>query len=79
MNPVGLEDASKTLASEVVVEPGGTLSDVLQRALKALNLWYDVQEGFLVIDSRLGIVESRLIRVEEKLDRVMNALEKQTQ
>ncbi len=75
VNPVGLQDASKSLESDVVVEPRGTLAEVLDRVLKPLNLQYEVQNGFLMIVSRLGIVESRLTRVEGKLDRIMNALE----
>jgi hypothetical protein len=75
VSPGGLQEAKQTLKSIVVFEPGGTLADVLQRALKVLRLSYDVHDGFLMIDSRLSIVESKLTRVEEKLDRILNALE----
>ncbi len=79
VNPIGMQEADKTLESLVVIDvnPGQhTLADVLQLALRIINLGYDVHDGFLCIDSRLGSVESRMTRVEEKLDRIMNALEK---
>jgi len=74
VNPIGLEDAGQTMESVVTVEPGGTLGETLQKALKPLHLWYDIQGGMLVIDSRLGIVESGLQRVEDKLDRLINRM-----
>jgi hypothetical protein len=75
VNPTGLEDAGVALMQDVVVKAGDTLADAFQRALKPLKLWFDVHDGMLVIDSRLGLVESRLQRVEQKLDRLMGSLE----
>jgi len=77
VNPVGMQEANRTLDSLVDAVPGSTLANVLQQSLRVLQLGYDVRDGFLCIDSRMGIVESKLARVEEKLDRIMNALEKQ--
>jgi RNA polymerase sigma factor (sigma-70 family) len=76
VDPTGLHEVDKTLESRVVVMPGHTLADVLQRALREIKLGYVVDDGFLMIDSRLGTIESRLARVEEKLDRLINQLEK---
>ena len=77
VDPLGLQQAGQTMESIVDLKRGGTLADVLQRAVRLLQLGYDVRDGFLCIDSRMGIVESKLARVEEKLDRIMNALGKQ--
>jgi hypothetical protein len=71
VNPVGLEDAGHNMESGVRFERGSTLGETLQKSLKPLHLDFDVQEGMLVIDSRLGIVESGLQRVEDKLDRLI--------
>ena len=72
-----LEYAGMTLQSRVIIEPGDkSLANLLQQALKSAKLGYDIRDGFLVIDSRMGLVESRLQRVEEKLDRIVKSLEK---
>jgi hypothetical protein len=76
VDPAGLQEVAKTLESRVVVTHGHTLADVLQRALTEIKLGYVVDDGYLMIDSRLGTVESRLTRVEEKLDRLISELEK---
>lgn len=76
VDPVGLQEVEKTVESQVVVERGDTLAQVLQQALRRLKLGYEVDDGLLRIDSRLSIVEAKLARVEEKLDRIMNEQEK---
>jgi hypothetical protein len=76
VDPEGLDYAGMTLQSRLTVEPGKTtLLNTLEKSLKSVKLWYEVGDGFLKIDSRVGIVESRLKRVEDKLDRVIKALE----
>jgi RNA polymerase sigma factor (sigma-70 family) len=76
VNPDGLEYAGMKLNSNVPVEAGEkTLADHLQYALKGAKLWYEVEDGLLKIDSRLGLVETRLGRVEEKLDRIIKLVE----
>ncbi len=76
VEPLGLKDVNKTLESIVVVGYERTLGDVLQGALRQLNLAYEVDDGFLHINSRQNIVEARLTRVEEKLDRILKGMEK---
>ncbi len=76
VSPLGLQEVDKTLSSLVVVKRGDTRGQVLQEALRVLNLAYDVKDGFLTIDSRLSVVEAKLQRLEEKLDRIVNELEK---
>ena len=71
VNPVGMQEANRTLESLVDAVPGNTLANVLEQAVLGVQLGYELRDGFLCIDS-LGIVESKL---EEKLDRLMNALE----
>ncbi len=75
VDPEALRDVDKTLESRLVVQHEEKLADVLRKALRKLNLGYEVDDGFLYINSRMGIMENRLTRVEEKLDRIINALE----
>jgi hypothetical protein len=72
VNPEGLEYVGMTLSSSVPVKPGAwTPASHLKYALKGAKLGYEVDHGFLKVDSRLGLVETRLGRVEETLDRIL--------
>ena len=76
VSPDGMDYAGMTLRSRVIIEPGEKiLAETLQQALKRTKLWYDVRDGFLMIDSRVGVMETRLQRVEEKLDRIIKEME----
>lgn len=72
VNPDGLEYVGATMESHVLLAPSAkTLAEGLGKALKSAKLSYEVRDGFLVIDSRIGLVEARLRRLEEKLDRLI--------
>lgn len=76
LDPDGLRYVGMTPESRLAVDPGErTLATTLQDSLKAVKLWYEVEDGFLRIDSRVGIVASRLQRVEDKVDRLIKAIE----
>jgi hypothetical protein len=44
--------------------------------LNSTGLPYVVKDGFLMIDSRTGILENRLDEVDRKLDRIISALDR---
>ncbi|MGC8643803.1 MAG: hypothetical protein ACP5XB_28415 [Isosphaeraceae bacterium] len=78
VNPDGLKYVGMTLQSQVNVDPGKRiLAETLEKTLKSVKLWYEIDDGFLKIDAREGIIESRLKRVEDKLDRLIKAVEAQ--
>jgi RNA polymerase sigma factor (sigma-70 family) len=58
IDPVGLQDAEKTLASTVALDLEGVpLKTALRLALKQLGLAYCVKDGLLIISSPEGIVQ----------------------
>ena len=42
--------------------------------LRVLGLAYSVRDGFLMVDSRLGVLEQRSELLEQKLDRILKVL-----
>jgi RNA polymerase sigma factor (sigma-70 family) len=76
VNPRGQQDAQITTDSKVFVTKGTALGETLRYVLNSIGLSYILNDGFLMIDSRTGILESRLDEVDRKLDRIINALER---
>ena len=60
MNPIGLTEANKTLVTPVYVDKGQTIDQTLASVLRSIGLSFQVRDGFLMIDSRIGVVENRL-------------------
>jgi hypothetical protein len=76
VNPRGLQEAQITLDSKVYVNKGEALGKTLRFVLNSTGLSYGVKDGFLSIDSRIGILEARLDEVDRKLDRILSALDR---
>jgi RNA polymerase sigma factor (sigma-70 family) len=78
VNPRGLQEAQITLESKVyVMTKGEALGKTLRYVLNSTGLSYELRDGFLFIDSRIGILEGRLDELDRKLDRILTALERQ--
>jgi RNA polymerase sigma factor (sigma-70 family) len=76
VNPFGLQEAKQTMGT--AIEPpgseGGPIGPRLGMTLRALGLAYVVRDGFLMVDSRLGVLEQRSELLEQKLDRILKVL-----
>ena len=75
VNPLGLQEAQNSIEFTVTVNTKQTpVRAVLEQALTAAGLSFDVRDGLLMIDSRTGILERRIDDIDHKLDRVLQAL-----
>ncbi len=77
VNPIGLQEAKKGM--EFVI-PGfnekAPVRVILERTLQGTGLSFTVGDGFLMIDSRTGILERRVEQIDRKLNRVLEALDR---
>ncbi len=78
VEPEALRKAGHTLETKVKLDQhdDDLLGWTIERALKPLDLGYDVQDGFLRVDSRLAVVEFRLDRLEKSVDQIEQHMEK---
>jgi RNA polymerase sigma factor (sigma-70 family) len=75
VNPTGLRDVGKSVDSLVKVNlKQQRVSAVLAEALQQVGLSSLVRDGFLLVDSRIGIVEARGDEIDRKLDRILESL-----
>jgi hypothetical protein len=76
VNPRGLQEAQIRMDSKVYVSKGQPLGETLRSVLNSTGLSYELRDGFLAIDSRIGIVESRLGELDGKLDQILDVVRK---
>jgi hypothetical protein len=72
VNPRGIQDAQITLTSRISFTKGQSLGETLRYVLNSTGLSYVVHDGFLMIDSRTGILERRLDEIDRKLDWIIH-------
>jgi RNA polymerase sigma factor (sigma-70 family) len=77
VNPLGLGEVQKNMEFMVKVDTKRTpVRVILKEGLSAAGLAFEVRDGFLMIDSRTGILERRVEEIDRKLDRVLQALDR---
>jgi len=75
VDPVGLQEAEKSMSSKVIVDlRRRPVSVVLRSALKTAGLACRVKDGFIVIESDEQSLEARLDEIELQLGRILQAL-----
>ena len=77
VNPLGLQDAEKSMDFAVTLShQQKPVREILTQGLMGSGLSFTVRDGFLMIDSRTGILEIRVEEIDRKLDRVLKSLER---
>jgi hypothetical protein len=78
VSPLGLQEAKLAMGSATSGCPQNKapVRVILERALLGTGLSFTVSDGFLMIDSRTGILERRVRDIDRKLDRVLEALDR---
>jgi hypothetical protein len=77
VNPIGLEELKRVMGFIVTVNhKQQPVRNILQQALGDAGLKFAATDGFLMIDSRTGILEIRVKEIDRKLDQVLEALER---
>ena len=77
VSPVGMNDARQSMSTMVFVDSKQkSVRLILNQALSATGLSYLVRDGFLMIDSRVGVTERRVEEMDRKLNRVLEALDR---
>jgi RNA polymerase sigma factor (sigma-70 family) len=77
VNPIGVEEANKNMQSAVAgFSKKAPVRVILEHALLGTGLSFTVGDGFLMIDSRTGILERRVADIDHKLNRVLEALDR---
>jgi RNA polymerase sigma factor (sigma-70 family) len=75
VNPVGLREAREDMETVVVINvKQRPVRSVLHDVLSDTSLSFMVKDGFVMIDSRTGIVEMRVEEIDRKLDRIVETL-----
>jgi RNA polymerase sigma factor (sigma-70 family) len=77
VNPIGLEELKRVMGFIVTVNhKQQPVRSILQQALGDAGLKFAATDGFLMIDSRTGILEIHVKEIDRKLDRVLEALDR---
>ena len=77
VNPIGLQDAEKDMDFAVTLnQKQKPVREILTQGLMGTGLSFAVRDGYLMIDSRTGILEIRVQQIDQKLDRVLKSLER---
>jgi RNA polymerase sigma factor (sigma-70 family) len=77
VSPTGLQEANQGMSVPVIINlKQQPVRVILHQALAGSGLSFIVKDGFLMIDSRAGVVEARLEEVDRKLDHVIEALDR---
>ena len=77
VNPIGLEELKRVIGFIVTVNhKQQPVRNILQQALGDAGLKFAATDGFLMIDSRTGILEIHVKEIERKLDQVLEALDR---
>jgi RNA polymerase sigma factor (sigma-70 family) len=77
VSPRGVWETQKQANPVVHVElKQQSIRQILVQALMREGLSFAVQDGFLMIDSRTGILEIQVKEIDQKLDRVLKILER---
>ena len=75
VSPIGLQEAKQGIEALVFVNlKQQPVSVILHNTLPPMGLSYLARDGFLIIDSRIGIVEARSEEMDRKLDRILKSL-----
>jgi RNA polymerase sigma factor (sigma-70 family) len=77
VNPIGLEELKRVMGFIVTVNhKQQPVRNILQQALGDAGLKFAATDGFLMIDSRTGILEIHVKEIDRKLDQVLEALDR---
>ena len=77
VNPIGLEELKRVIGFIVTVNhKQQPVRNILQQALGDAGLKFAATDGFLMIDSRTGILEIHVKAIDRKLDQVLEALDR---
>jgi RNA polymerase sigma factor (sigma-70 family) len=77
VNPIGLEELKRVMGFIVTVNhKQQPVRDILQQALGDAGLKFAATDGFLMIDSRTGILEIHVKEIDRKLGQVLEALDR---
>ena len=77
VSPLGLQEANKSMESATAdFNKKAPVRVILERTLQGTGLSFAVGDGFLMIDSRTGILERRVEQIDRKLNRVLEALDR---
>jgi RNA polymerase sigma factor (sigma-70 family) len=77
VNPVGLGEAGKDVGFPLKVNiKQQAVHVILDNTCLEMGISYIVVDGYLMIDSRTGILEQRVQQIDRKLDQVLDALKR---
>ncbi len=77
VDPVGLAEANRNMTTEIKLDyTQQPIRTILNFALRANGLAFEVRDGFLRVSSRTAILESRVEDIDRKLDRILQMLER---